>query len=172
MLPRHHAWSLADLASDSLHLVSQVCLQPTFHYYDCIQKSILVTVLSAQLLFFFNYEKFIFVCICIHIHVLSRSVTHNSLRPHRLQSARLLCPWDFPGKNIRVGCHFLLRGSCRPGIEPMSSALAGGFFTLLGSPTQLHFSTFLHLPHVHFSPSTPTLLWEMTKRKTSEMTNK
>ena len=110
MLPRHHAWSLADLASDSLHLVSQVCLQPTFHYYDCIQKSILVTVLSAQLLFFFNYEKFIFVCICIHIHVLSRSVTHNSLRPHRLQSARLLCPWDFPGKNIRVGCRFLLQG--------------------------------------------------------------
>ena len=22
----------------------------------------------------------------------------------------LLCPWDFPGKNIRVGCHFLLQG--------------------------------------------------------------
>ena len=110
MLPRHHAWSLADLASDSLHLVSQVCLQPTFHYYDCIQKSILVTVLSAQLLFFFNYEKFIFVCICIHIHVLSRSVTHNSLRPHRLQSARLLCPWDFPGKNTGVSCHALLHG--------------------------------------------------------------
>ena len=26
-------------------------------------------------------------------------------------SARLLCPWDFPGKNTRVGCHFLLQGS-------------------------------------------------------------
>ena len=23
--------------------------------------------------------------------------------------ARLLCPWNFPGKNIRVGCHFLLQ---------------------------------------------------------------
>ena len=32
------------------------------------------------------------------------------LRPHRLQSTRLLCPWDFPGKNTRVGCHFLLQG--------------------------------------------------------------
>ena len=21
---------------------------------------------------------------------------------------RLLCPWDFPGKNTGVGCHFLL----------------------------------------------------------------
>ena len=23
---------------------------------------------------------------------------------------RLLCPWDFPGKNTGVGCHFLLQG--------------------------------------------------------------
>ena len=26
----------------------------------------------------------------------------NSLWPHGLQHARLLCPWDFPGENIRV----------------------------------------------------------------------
>ena len=32
------------------------------------------------------------------------------LRPRGLQPARLLCPWDFPGKNIGVGCHFLLQG--------------------------------------------------------------
>ena len=25
-----------------------------------------------------------------------------------LQPARFLCPWDFPGKNIEMGCHFLL----------------------------------------------------------------
>ena len=24
---------------------------------------------------------------------------------------RLLCPWDLPGKNTGVGCHFLLQGS-------------------------------------------------------------
>ena len=24
-------------------------------------------------------------------------------------SARILCPWGFPGKNTRVGCHFLLQ---------------------------------------------------------------
>ena len=23
---------------------------------------------------------------------------------------RLLCPWDFSGRNTRVGCHFLLQG--------------------------------------------------------------
>ena len=26
------------------------------------------------------------------------------------QAARLLCPWDFPGKNTGVGCHSLLQG--------------------------------------------------------------
>ena len=34
----------------------------------------------------------------------------NSLRPHGLQSASLLCPWDFPGKNTGVGSHSLLQG--------------------------------------------------------------
>ena len=32
------------------------------------------------------------------------------LWPHRLEPARLLCPWDSPGKKTQVGCHFLLRG--------------------------------------------------------------
>ena len=27
-----------------------------------------------------------------------------------LHPTRLLCPWDFPGKNTGVGCHFLLQG--------------------------------------------------------------
>ena len=33
-----------------------------------------------------------------------------TLRPHGLKPARLLCPWDFPGKNTGVGCCFLLQG--------------------------------------------------------------
>ena len=33
-----------------------------------------------------------------------------TLRPHRLQPARLLCPWGSPGKNPGVGCHALLQG--------------------------------------------------------------
>ena len=40
----------------------------------------------------------------------SRSVVSDSLQPHGLQLARLLCPWDFPGKNTGVNCHFLLQG--------------------------------------------------------------
>ena len=37
------------------------------------------------------------------------SVMSNSVRPHRQQLTRLLCPWDSPGKSTRVGCHFLLQ---------------------------------------------------------------
>ena len=32
----------------------------------------------------------------------------NSLWPRGLWPARLLCPWNFPGKSTGVGCHFLL----------------------------------------------------------------
>ena len=39
------------------------------------------------------------------------SVTSDSLRPHGLQPARLFCPWDFPGKNTGVSCHFLVQGT-------------------------------------------------------------
>ena len=37
------------------------------------------------------------------------SVVSNSVRPHRQQPTRLPHPWDSPGKNTRVGCHFLLQ---------------------------------------------------------------
>ena len=31
------------------------------------------------------------------------------MQPHRQQPTRLLSPWDSPGKNTGVGCHFLLQ---------------------------------------------------------------
>ena len=34
----------------------------------------------------------------------------DSVRPHGLQPTRLPHPWDSPGKNTGVGCHFLLQG--------------------------------------------------------------
>ena len=33
----------------------------------------------------------------------------DSVRPNGRQPTRLPCPWDSPGKNIGVGCHFLLQ---------------------------------------------------------------
>ena len=45
----------------------------------------------------------------------------------------LLSSWDFPGKNTRAGCYFLLQGDLHdPGIQPASlasPALTGRFFT-------------------------------------------
>ena len=36
------------------------------------------------------------------------SVVSDSVRPQRRQPTRLPRPWDSPGKNTGVGCHFLL----------------------------------------------------------------
>ena len=33
----------------------------------------------------------------------------DSVRPHRWQPIGLARPWDSPGKNTGVGCHFLLQ---------------------------------------------------------------
>ena len=38
------------------------------------------------------------------------SVASDSLWPCGLQPIRLLCPWNSPGKNTAMGCHFLLQG--------------------------------------------------------------
>ena len=46
------------------------------------------------------------VCVC---SVLC-AVVLDSLQPYGLSLTRLLCPWDFPGKNTGVGYHFLLQG--------------------------------------------------------------
>ena len=53
----------------------------------------------------------------------------DSLQPHGLQPTRLFCPWNFPGKNTRMGYHFLLQGIFpTQGLNPHLLPLAGGFF--------------------------------------------
>ena len=46
----------------------------------------------------------------LEVKSVSRSVRSDSFRPCGLQPARLLCPWDSPGRNTGVGCHSLLQG--------------------------------------------------------------
>ena len=66
----------------------------------------------------------------------SHQVVSDSVRPHRWQPNRLLCPWDSPGKNTGVGCHFLLQRmkvksesevtqSCLTLSDPMDCSLPG-----------------------------------------------
>src|SRR5574339_651718 len=68
--------------------------------------------------------------------LLSRSVVSDSVRPHRQQPTRLPHPWDSPGKNTGVGCHFLLQcvkvksesevaQSCPTLSDPMDCSLPG-----------------------------------------------
>ena len=58
------------------------------------------------------------------------------MRPHRQQPTMLPCPWDSPGKNTGVGCHFLLQcrkvksksevsQSCLTPSDPMDCSLPG-----------------------------------------------
>ena len=60
----------------------------------------------------------------------------DSVRPHRLQPNRLPRPWDSPGKNTGMGCHFLLQcmkvkserevaQSCPTLSDPMDCSLPG-----------------------------------------------
>ena len=70
------------------------------------------------------------VCCCCYI----TSVVSDSVRPHRRQPTRLPRPSDSPGKNIGVGCHFLLQcmkvksevaQSCLTLSDPMDCSLLG-----------------------------------------------
>ena len=71
------------------------------------------------------------VCVC--------SVVLDLLRPHGLQAARLLCLWNFPGKNIGVGCHFLLQEIfLTQGSNRVSCISYNGNSLQLGPPGQLH----------------------------------
>ena len=60
----------------------------------------------------------------------------DSVQPHRRQPTRLPHHWDSPGKNIGVGCHFLLQcmkvksesqvaQSCPTLLDPMDCSLSG-----------------------------------------------
>ena len=48
-------------------------------------------------------------CCCCCCCCCVASVVSDSLRPHRWQPTRFPHPWDSPGKNTGVGCHFLLQ---------------------------------------------------------------
>ena len=69
-------------------------------------------------------------CCCI------ASVVSDFVRPHRPQPTSLPRPWDSPGKNTGVGCHFLLQRmkvksesevtqSCPTLSDPMDCSLPG-----------------------------------------------
>ena len=94
--------------------------------------------------------------------VLSHSVVSYSLQPHGLQPSRLLCPWDCPGNNTGVGCHFLLQGifltkESNPCLIQVS-CIVGRFFTIFQSLEYVKAYFFSNLTNLFVSPSSKTLL--------------
>ena len=90
------------------------------------------------------------VCAC----TLSHSVMSDSLQPHGLYLARLLCPRNSPGKNTGVGCHSLFQG----------------IFTTQGSnPGLLHCRQILYcLSHQGSPRSLPRALYVLETQETLE----
>ena len=78
-----------------------------------------------------GFITYIFTCFTIlmtfpgiSLLLLSLSVMSHSFATPWTVALQAFCPRDFPGKNTRVGCHFLLQG-----IELVSPAWQADFFT-------------------------------------------
>ena len=85
--------------ADDFHW-SCLLLKDTFHHYS------LSWPLGFNLRAVLDFKVFWGDgCCCCQV----ASVVSDSVQPHRRQPTRLPCPWDSPGKNTGVGCHFLLQ---------------------------------------------------------------
>ena len=132
-----------EVTLDSPYAHSPHCVQQIALFLNISWLFILVSILLPSLLAsFFEFYDLILTGLpfpsltftgLFPICVLSWLIMSNSLWPHGQQPSRLFCPWNFPGKNTRVGCRFPHQGIFPPtGIEPVSlasPALAGRFFT-------------------------------------------
>ena len=72
-------------------------LFPTFH-------------LEYIYIFFLLFKIFYYILNIDHISLLSCFNPVWLFATHGLKSARLLCPWNSPGKNTEVGCHTFFQG--------------------------------------------------------------
>ena len=72
--------------------------------------------------------------LCVCVICVQSLIVCDSWRPHRTVARWGPLPWNFPGKNTGVGCHFLLQGiflTQGSNLSLVSLALAGGFFTTI-----------------------------------------
>src|SRR5574340_43317 len=92
------------------------------------------------------------------------------MQPHRWQSTRLPRPWDSPGKNTGVSCHFLLQcmkvksesevsQSCPTPSDPMDCSLPGSSLSITNSQSSLKLTSIeLVMPSSHLILCCPLLL--------------
>ena len=122
-------------------------------------------------LFFCLVELPLFSSLELHGCCLVAKLCLTPLWLHGLQPARLLCPWDSPGKNTGVGCYFLLQVP-DSGTESASPALAGGFFSTEppGKP-EFHGISHLFLYHQHPSLLSHLFFYTPTIAKSTLLTS-
>ena len=110
------------------------------HYHGCIffflalSFNVCHIVWQKSRSFLLACNNFIIVFNKLFWFCVNHSVMFNSLQPHGLYSARLLCPWDPLGKNTAPGFYFLLQGifptqESNPGLlrcsEPPGNSVSG-----------------------------------------------
>ena len=105
-------WSLeCDISFRSLHCKTTKLYKDRMIskiHLNCCYQSCSATSghkMTVLLFFFFIKTKCCVCCCCCKVS----SVVSHSVWPHRRQPTRLPRPWDSPGKNTGVGCHFLLQ---------------------------------------------------------------
>ena len=87
-----------------IHECVCVCKHTAVHTYA---RTCLYRYLFSFIPFFFHGHKFILLLLLLLSHI---SRVRLCATPQMAEPIdRFLCPWDSPGKNTGVGCHFLLQ---------------------------------------------------------------
>ena len=123
--PHPASWDLMEQ-----RLTTQREIQPSDSLWPCSNNTSPASSLAVRHIRFWTHQASTIVwassssqslCVCVytgeHTHtykVCVLSVVSDSLRPHELEPARLLCPWDSPGKITGVGAISSSRGSSPP----------------------------------------------------------
>ena len=97
-------WLYAHFSFDG---ISQICSSKICTLYSKSKQALLFGIPCGVLYGVWNAPGSYCCCCCCCCSV--ASVVSDSVRPHRRPPTRLPRPWDSPGKNTGVGCHFLLR---------------------------------------------------------------
>ena len=79
----------------------------------CVHKSLFYNCASISALQICSSLPFFYIPCMVYMVIYGCMLATQlclTLPPRGLYPARLLCPWDSPGKDTGVGCHILLQG--------------------------------------------------------------
>ena len=142
---------------------------------------------TSVAIYHLNHTEIFFTLSCTHVSIKGRKTKHRfefywfrgewdlrpaaaakslqscpTLRPHRRQPTRLPRPWDSPGKNTGMGCHFLLQCTkvksqsdvaqlCLTLSDPMDCSLPGYSIHGIFQARVLEWGAITFSDHEHYS---------------------